>query len=78
MLEPGGAVFVFLDDYADGGAVGEVMARYPGGVLAERYSERYQTYDFRAYYLPGDLLESYSRAEGVSYTPGTESSAVPR
>jgi len=36
-------------------------------VLEEKFSERYGTFDFRAYYLPPDLLDLYARREGVSF-----------
>jgi hypothetical protein len=62
-----GAVFVFVNTYTTIPQVAEVAERYPGGVFVERYNEHWERYDFRAYYLPPDLLYKYATAESVTY-----------
>jgi hypothetical protein len=56
----------------------QVAARYPAvpGLseprISEVYSEQYRVKDYRAYYLPSDLLEYYSRQESVTYPVRTQ------
>jgi hypothetical protein len=62
---PDGAVFVFLGPYVE--YLDSIRARYPGGEVSERQNPTFGGWDYRAYYLPGDLLDSYLRAEAVEY-----------
>jgi hypothetical protein len=75
-VKPRSAVFVFLNSYTAEPNIQEVIRRYPGGVLVEHRYEKLGFYDFRAYYLPPDLLDSYARQESVSY-PLKSEVAVP-
>jgi hypothetical protein len=63
--EPEGVVFMFLGKYVP--QLEAVKQKYPGGEEAGYFDERLQVWDFRAYYVPPDLLESYARQEGFSY-----------
>ena len=64
--QPDGALFLFMGNYANG--VTEVEQRYPGGVYREVHSTHGPVgLDYISYYLPADLLDSYSRRESVSY-----------
>jgi 4-amino-4-deoxy-L-arabinose transferase-like glycosyltransferase len=63
--EPDGAVFVFMDAYVDGFDI--VAQKYPGGVEAGRWDAKLGRWDYRAYYLPADLLQFYARQESISY-----------
>ncbi len=62
-VAPDGAFFLFMGRYTKD--LETVEAKYPGGAVSEAYSERYKTYDYRAYYLPANLLDYYSRQEHV-------------
>lgn len=64
-VKPEGAVFLFFGRYLMD--LEKVAERYPGGEVEEKFSEQYRTFDFRAYYLPPDLLDLYARREGVSF-----------
>ena len=62
--QPDGAVFLFLESYVNDA---EKVARlYPGGVMSEVTTPRLHEVDFRAYYLPADLLAKYSLRDGVT------------
>ena len=69
--QPDGAVFVFFAPYQD--LLEKVQALYPAvpGLSPPRigkfYSVQYKSYDYRAYYLPGDLLEYYAQKESIVY-----------
>jgi len=66
--QPDGAVFVFMESYANDSDDADTVARkYPGGVLTGFFNEKLNRWEFRAYYLPGDLLDSYARQESVTY-----------
>lgn len=61
--EPDGAVFLFMGKYVKD--ADEVAHRYPGGQMSEVDTERLHVVDYRAYYLPPDLLELYTAREHV-------------
>ncbi len=63
--EPDGAVFVFVGGYVE--YLETMQRRYPGGQVSERYNEVFQQWDYRGYYLPAELLDSYLRTEAVEY-----------
>ena len=64
-VEPTGVVFVFLGTYLND--VDKVKEKYPGGISHDKFNEHYQIYDFRAYYLPPDVLAKYAAEESVTY-----------
>jgi hypothetical protein len=67
-VQPDGAVFLFMSKYGQTTEyLQQVMDRYPGGEVSERFDEQYQVWNYRAYYLPADLLDLYSRQESVAY-----------
>jgi hypothetical protein len=35
--------------------------------VSERFDEEYNVWNYRAYYLPADLLDLYSRREAVTF-----------
>lgn len=65
--EPDGAVFLFIGAYVND--VEKVMEKYPGGELTQKYNDHWKVWDFRAYYLPKDLFDTYLRNEGVTLPP---------
>ncbi|MHB8375446.1 MAG: ArnT family glycosyltransferase [Dehalococcoidia bacterium] len=62
--QPDGVVFLFLGKYVNDAE--KVAQRYPGGIMSETDTPRLHVVDFRAYYLPANLLEYYARQEGVT------------
>jgi hypothetical protein len=78
--QPDGAVFVFFGSFNP--LLDEVAQRYPAveglppPVISEFYSDQYRSYDYRAYYLPHELLDYYAQKEGITYIvrpkPGDE------
>jgi hypothetical protein len=63
--QPDGAVFVLVGGYVN--YLDAIQDRYPGGQVSERYNHTFRMWDYRAYYLPPDLLDSYLRSEAVEY-----------
>ena len=67
-VQPDGAVWLFFGKYAQTDVeLRQVIDRYPGGEVSEQFDEQYQVWNYRAYYLPGDLLDLYSRQESVAF-----------
>jgi hypothetical protein len=68
---PDGAVFVFFGSYLP--LFEQVRAKYPAveGLpppqVSSYYSEQYKADDYRAYYLPKELLDYYGGKESVDY-----------
>ena len=58
-------MWVFFGGYEP--LLDQVAQRYPGGVVSQSFTDQYNIYDYKAYYLPNDLLELYSRQESISY-----------
>lgn len=72
---PDGAVFLFFGKYEP--LLEQVALKYPAvpGLAEPRISgvrEQFLTTGYRAYYLPSDLLEYYSRQESVTYPVRSE------
>ncbi len=67
--QPDGAVFLFLGSYVDGAE--EASSKYPGGALGGVYNERLKLWDYRAYYLPQELLRMYEQQESITYATVT-------
>ena len=69
--QPDGAVFVFFGSFNL--LLDQVAAKYPpveglpAPVISEFYSDQYRSYDYRAFYLPNELLAYYAQKEGASY-----------
>ncbi len=62
---PDGAVFLFMGQYVN--EAHNVQERYPGGTMSEVDSAQYHVVDYRAYYLPANLLDSYARRDGIVF-----------
>ncbi len=69
--KPDGAVFVFFGAYEP--LLEQVQAKYPAveGLsppkVSSYFSEQYKVDDYRAYYLPQDLLDYYASKESIKY-----------
>jgi hypothetical protein len=63
--QPDGAVFLFMGQYVNDAH--NVQERYPGGTMSEVDSAEFHVVDFRAYYLPANLLDSYARQGGIVF-----------